>query len=172
MTARDDRSGRVLTPEPLTASAFAPFGDVIDAASASEVLTVNRGYATRFHDLARIDTSAQGGRTAVSLFRATPVFLPFEVATMERHPLGSQAFVPLGRRPFLAVAAPPGDFDPAGVRVFLAQGGQGVNYARGTWHHFLLALEETSDFLVIDRAGEGANLDEFRLMPADSLVIR
>lgn len=152
-----------LKPVPLTAEAFAPFGDVIEARG--DALAINYGATQRFHDLADLDCAAEGGRAAVSIFRSTPPAFPFAVKVMERHPLSSQAFVPLSGRPFLVMVAPKGDFDRAAVRAFLAAPGQGVNFARGTWHHFNLALEAESDFLVIDRDGDGANCDEVTLDP-------
>ena len=152
-----------LRVEPLTRAAFAPFGDVIEAAAAASHYAINAGTTTRFHDLAHIDASREGGRPILSLFRAQPRTLPFRVILLERHPLGSQAFVPLSQRPYLVVVAE----DPAALpRAFLARDGQGVNYRAGTWHHPLLALEETSDFLVIDRAGPGNNCDEVNLSTA------
>jgi ureidoglycolate lyase len=81
---------------------------------------------------------------------------------MERHPLGSQAFIPLARQDFVVVVAPAGELAPERIAAFRARGGQGVNFAPGVWHHFLIALEE-GDFLVIDRIGEGANCDEVAL---------
>jgi ureidoglycolate lyase len=153
-------AGLVLLVEPLTAEAFAPFGEVIEPAAARAIYPVNAGTATRYHDLADIDTAPEGGRTLLSLFRAQARALPFELRVLERHPLGSQAFVPLGDAPFLVVVAS----DPAQrPRVFRAAPGQGVNYRRGTWHHALFALERTGDFLVIDRGGAGDNCDEAEL---------
>ncbi|TDA86513.1 ureidoglycolate lyase, partial [Halomonas marinisediminis] len=90
------------------------------------------------------------GAPIISLFRSTPLAQPISLRIMERHPLGSQAFYPLSPRPYLVVVAPPGDFDADKVKAFLAQPGQGVNYHKGVWHHFCLALEDVSDFLVID----------------------
>jgi ureidoglycolate lyase len=149
-----------LRVETLTREAFAPFGDVIEAASAAQTYAINAGTTTRFHDLARIDADRDGGRPVLSLFRAQPRALPFAITLLERHPLGSQAFVPLSQRPYLVVVAE----DPVGTpRAFLARDGQGVNYRAGTWHHPLLALDEVSDFLVIDRAGPGNNCDEVEL---------
>jgi ureidoglycolate lyase len=149
-----------LRVEALTREAFAPFGDVIEAASAAQTYAINAGTTTRFHDLARIDADRDGGRPVLSLFRAQPRKLPFAITQLERHPLGSQAFVPLSQRPYLVVVAE----DPVGTpRAFLARNGQGVNYHAGTWHHPLLALDEVSDFLVIDRAGPGNNCDEVEL---------
>jgi ureidoglycolate lyase len=149
-----------LRVEPLTRAAFAPFGEVIEAAAATDRYAINSGTTERFHDLARIDASREDGRPVLSIFRAQPRQLPFTVTMLERHPLGSQAFVPLSRLPYLVVVAA----DPAAEpRAFLARDGQGVNYHAGTWHHPLLALEAVSDFLVIDRAGPGNNCDEVEL---------
>jgi ureidoglycolate lyase len=153
----------LLKPVILTAEAFAPFGDVIEARGAP--LAINHGATQRFHDLAGLDCAAEGGRAVVSIFRSTPPAFPFAVKVMERHPLSSQAFMPLTGQAFLVVVARSGDFDRREVRAFRAAPGQGVNFARGTWHHFNLALDAESDFLVIDREGSGANCDEVTLDP-------
>ena len=150
----------VLIVEPLTAAAFAPFGDVIEPASAKKRYPVNDGTAERFHDLAEVDTATDHGRTLVSIFRAEPRQLPFDIRMLERHPLGSQAFVPLNMHPYLIAVAESPEQTP---RVFRADRGQGVNYRRGTWHHPLIALDARSDFLVIDRGGGGHNCDEMPL---------
>ena len=155
---------RSVTPEPLTAEAFAPFGDVIEASDRAEQIPINYGMTTRFNDLARIDVAEGGGHAILSIFRGRPLDPPV-LNIFERHPLGSQSFTPLSGRPFLVAVAPPGAFDPAAVRVFRAAAHQGVNYAKGVWHHYLLPLDAESDFLVIDRAGPGENLDEIELGP-------
>jgi ureidoglycolate lyase len=149
----------VLAVEPLTAAAFSPFGDVIEAGTGVAALGINAGSAIRFHDLARIDTARDGGRTLVNIFRALPHTLPLKLRLVERHRLGSQAFMPLAPARYLVVVAAAG-LAPAAqqLRCFLAAPGQGVNYAAGTWHHPLLALEP-GDFLVIDRGGPGAASD-------------
>lgn len=162
---------RRLKPEPLTAEAFAPFGDVIEAGPAAEQRAINYGATTRFHDLARVDVAEDGGEPLISIFRSTPIARPVRVKIMERHPVASQAFMPLSGRPYLVVVAPPGDLDPDKIRAFLAGPGQGVNYARGTWHHYSLALDEVSDFLVVDRGGPGDNLDEVELTEAQQWVV-
>jgi ureidoglycolate lyase len=146
----------------LTREGFATFGDVISHESAYPSL-INRGTAERFHDLANIDVADAQGKPLLSIFRAQPCRLPFEVATVQRHPLGSQAFIPLSRHPYLVVVAPAGEFDESRLIAFLATPGQGVNYAKGVWHHALLALENVSDFIVIDRGGVGFNLEEVNL---------
>lgn len=161
---------RRVTPKPLTPEAFTPYGDVISARDGVEQYPINYGATTRFNDLAVIDTAVDGGRTIVSLFRSRPLAPPV-LKIMERHPLGSQAFIPLDGRPYLVAVAPAGDLDPARIEVFLASGDQGVNYAAGTWHHYSLALEAESDFLVIDRAGPGENLDEVELKDDEQIEV-
>lgn len=159
---------RSLVPEPLTADAFAPFGDVIEASDRAEVIPINYGWTTRFNALA--DVAVGDGHAILSIFRSKPL-APLVLKIFERHPLGSQAFVPMQGRPYLVAVAPPGDFDPANIRVFRAEAHQGVNYAKGTWHHFLLALDAESDFLVVDREGPGDNLDEVELAEADWIAV-
>lgn len=161
---------RRIVPEPLTADAFGAFGEVIEASERAERIAINYGMTTRFNDLARLDVAGDGGRAIVSIFRGRPLDPPV-LRVFERHPLGSQSFTPLSGRPFLAAVAPRGRFDPAAVRVFRAAPRQGVNYAKGVWHHFLLPLEAESDFLVIDRAGPGDNLDELELPPDDQILV-
>lgn len=153
---------RVVRPKPLTKTAFARFGEVIETDGAGSFV-INDGKATRFHDLAGVDVGAQGGRPAISIFRAKPTSLPFDIAMFERHPLASQAFYPLSGRPWLVVVATDDAGRPGDVEAFVASGTQGVNYARAIWHHPLLALDEVVDFLVVDRVGDGDNLQEFRL---------
>ncbi|MHA6907671.1 ureidoglycolate lyase [Ralstonia pseudosolanacearum] len=147
-----------LAIEPLTREAFAPFGDVIELEGARQ-FPINQGTTTRFHDLANVEVG-EGGRALINLFRGQPRALPFEVTMLERHPRGSQAFIPLNERPYLIVVAPAGALDPARLRAFVTRGWQGVNYAPGVWHHPLLALDVVSDFIVVDRGGEGPNCDE------------
>jgi ureidoglycolate lyase len=161
---------RELAPEPLTAQAFAPFGSVIEASGAAVKLDINQGHAIRYDRLAEIDVADQGGTGTISLFRAKPLDA-LVLKQFERHPLGSQSFIPLSGRPYLVAVAPAGDFDAAAVRLFRAQGNQGVHYGKGVWHHFLLVLEE-SDFLVVDRFGPGDNCEEVLLPPADEISIR
>jgi ureidoglycolate lyase len=156
----------VLEAVPLTAAAFAPFGEVIETAGHKARL-INEGTSERFDDLAPVDVLANGGRPLISIFKATPRPLPFRVRGLERHPLSSQAFYPLDGLPFLVVVAEPGDTPSASrIRAFRASGSQGVSYRRNTWHHALLALGETCHFLVIDRGGPEENCDEVVIDPA------
>jgi ureidoglycolate lyase len=148
--------------EKFTHDVFAPFGDLITLTGAQHY-PINDGTTERFHDLALIDISDQDGRPLISLFRSKPRSLPFEIRIMERHPLGSQAFIPLSKDPYLVIVAPSGHFDERTVRVFLAERGEGVNYAKDVWHHALFALGQESEFIVVDRGGPGGNCDEISL---------
>jgi ureidoglycolate lyase len=150
-----------LKPEPLTAAAFKPFGDVVENEGASHY-PINQGFAERFNDLARVDVSVEGGAVNVGIVVAKPRPLPIALKLMERHPLGSQIFYPLQEGPWLvAVCADPRE--AKSFRVFSATGLQGVNYARNTWHHPLLVFRAGSRFMVVDRKGPGQNLEEIDL---------
>jgi ureidoglycolate lyase len=133
---------------------------VIEAGNAFDV--INSGTTQQYRKLTEIDVSSGGGKAQVSLYRVVPYTLPHTIDMLERHPLSSQLFMPLNAAPFLVVVAPPGErIDRGSVRAFVTNGAQGVNYRRGTWHHPVIALANPSEFLVVDRAGPGANCDEF-----------
>ena len=145
---------------PLTAQAFAPFGEVIEA-DPSTMRLINGGTTERFHALFSPEATGEGARVIVNIFRGQPRAFPYEIGMMERHPFGSQSFSPLSGRPFLVAVSLDEDGKPGEPQVFLAASHQGVNYRRNTWHHPLLAIGEVSDFLVVDRDGPGNNLEEF-----------
>tara|TARA_R110001599_G_scaffold296567_2_gene500800 strand:+ start:62 stop:559 length:498 start_codon:yes stop_codon:yes gene_type:complete len=152
-----------LRAEPLTPEAFAAFGDVIDSRS-SDHFVINSGRTRRHHDLAKVEVAGESPRVLISIFVSQPVQLPLELTFLERHPLGSQAFMPLHEEQFLVVVAPAGDsIDPAEVRAFITDGRQGVNYRIGTWHAIQSVLEREGEFLVVDRGGAGHNCDEYPL---------
>ena len=155
-----------LTAKALTRDAFAPYGDVIEISEANEQFPINYGRTQRHHALATVQLQGVDDTAISSIFCSQPVSLPFHAEVMERHPKGSQALMPLGSSPYLVAVAPPGEFDPCAVELFLARPDQGVNYHQGTWHHFSLALDTSSDFLVVDRQGAGENCDEVELSPA------
>jgi ureidoglycolate lyase len=152
---------RTITTEPLTREAFAPFGQVIETAGANHY-PINAGRAERFHDLARVELAGVHARALISIFRGQNTALPYTFDLVERHPLGSQAFYPLSANPFLVIAAPDEGGTPGTPRAFLTAPGQGINIAINTWHGVLTPLVETSEFLIVDRGGDGNNLEEFR----------
>ncbi len=148
-------------PKPLTSEAFAAFGDVIDTNTAKNTFSMNYGTATRFYDLANVDVNKGEGETCISLVKSNAVALPHQVKTMEYHPLGSQIFHPLGNYVFLILVAPPSEkLDIEKLECFITNGKQGVNYHRNVWHHYLIPLKNDSEFIVIDRKGEGDNCIE------------
>lgn len=151
----------IIRPEPLTAEAFKPFGDVIETAD-RDFFMINNGSTQRFHRLAEVMLGRAGDRSIISIFRAQHTPMPMQVKMLERHPQGSQAFVPLKQNPFLVLVAPAGETpDPASIRAFITDGTQGANYHTGVWHHPVLTCVEEDDFLVVDREGEGNNCDEY-----------
>ena len=150
---------RVLRLAPLTPAAFAPFGEVLEAAGPPDRL-INAGRCGRFHDRAALDFA--DGRAGVSIFHARPATLPHAFDLVERHPLGSQAFLPMAAEPFLVIVAPDEGGTPGPPEAFMAAAGQGVNYRRGVWHGVLTPLGPAGLFAVIDRIGPGANLQEHR----------
>lgn len=138
--------------EALTAAAFAGFGEVVEVPEQGGRL-INSGTAWRFDDVAALALDKNGGRALLSLFRVQPASLPLRCTRLERHPVSSQLFLPIGSRPFLVVVAHGHTApDPATLRVFITNGHQGVNYAPGTWHHPAIALDTVTDFLVLGRA--------------------
>nr|WP_321251412.1 ureidoglycolate lyase [uncultured Ruegeria sp.] len=144
--------------QPLTADAFAPYGDVIDVAGEPDKI-INQGQCGRYHDRAALDFA--DGRAGISLFNANPRALPYKLDMVERHPEGSQAFIPMTHQPFLVIVAPDADGKPGRPLAFVTRPGQAVNYHRGTWHGVLTPLHAPGLFAVIDRIGAGANLEEF-----------
>jgi len=154
---------------PLTKAAFAPFGQVIETRDAKPKL-INDGFAQRFDGLAQIDVAAEGGTVNISLFDGSVRPSPILIKLMERHPLGSQLFMPLNEKLWLVVVCAEPRV-PASYRAFSATGQQGVNYARNIWHHPLLVLTDASPFLVVDRGGPGDNLEEVGFAEADWLAL-
>lgn len=149
-------SGDIHT-EPLTRQAFAPFGDVLELREAPDKL-INQGLCGRHHDLAQLDFA--DGRAGISLFDAQPRSFPYTLDMVERHPDGSQAFIPVAQTRFLVIVAEDENGAPAEPKAFLTAPGQGINLHRGVWHGVLTPLESPGLFAVVDRIGDGPNLEE------------
>lgn len=152
-----------LQPLPLTSERFAPFGDVIEA-SRDHAAAMNEARFERFDDLCNIDIAARG-KTSVSVARCrAATVLPLRIDKLERHPLGSQAFIPLQSCEMVIVVAPPGEsVDVAALCAFVTQPRQGFNYHRGTWHMPLIAFSAGHEFMIIDRGGDEPNCEEIVL---------
>lgn len=159
-----------LEAQPITQEAFAPFGEVIATCGAVPDRTINQGQCERFHDLAALDFA--DGRAGLSLFRSRAFEPPFRLTLVERHPLGSQAFLPLDGTPCLLAVAGDRDGVPEGLRAFVVAGHQGVNIHRGVWHGVLTPIgSDTGLYAVIDRIGPGANLQEHWFDPPPEITL-
>lgn len=153
-----------LRAQPLTAEAFSPYGEVIQTAGAKH-FPMNGGAMERYYDLASIEVSGEQARPVISIAETRQVSsLPYRIPLVERHPLGSQAFIPMDNCPQLIVVAPPSEqLNLAELRAFYSPEGQGINYARGVWHMPMIALQAGQRWLIVDRAGAGNNCDEVSL---------
>jgi ureidoglycolate lyase len=158
--------------EPLTAAAFAPFGQVIQTEGAKH-FPMNAGAQERYYDLAAIEIAGEAGRPVISIAETCQVAsLPYRIPMVERHPLGSQAFIPLDDHPQLIVVAPAGEFALSGLRAFYSEGRQGINYACGVWHMPMISMTAGQRWLIVDRAGSGNNCDEVSLVDTPVMVTR
>lgn len=151
---------QILSVSRLDEAAFEPFGDILQTQSEPTVM-INQGCCARYDDLAKLDFA--DGKAGISIFKATPYESPLTLAMLERHPKGSQAFIPLSETPFLIIVAEDDNGTPAVPTVFLSNGSQGVNYHRNTWHGVLTPIKGNGLFAVVDRIGAGNNLEEFWL---------
>ncbi len=149
---------RRIVIEPISADAFSTYGDLIQFEGEPDKI-INQGQCERYHDRALLDFS--DGRAGISLFNANPRSLPYQLDMVERHPEGSQAFVPMTYQPFLVVVADDADGKPSLPRAFMTKPGQVINYHKGTWHGVLTPLHGPGFFAVVDRIGDGSNLEEY-----------
>jgi len=144
--------------ETLTPEVFAPFGDILQA-TGEPTKIINQGNCGRWHDLAKLDFA--DGRAGISLFNAKARALPYTLDLVERHPDGSQAFLPMTEHPWLVIVASDNNGQPDTPRAFAVPPHVGVNLHRGTWHGVLTPLHTPGLFAVVDRIGSGQNLEEF-----------
>ena len=148
---------KIIKPIKINRSNFATYGDLISTSDVNPI-NINAGYAKRFDDLAKINTSKDKGETIVNIFSALKRSFPMKIDMMEKHPLGSQAFVPMKETIFLSFVAPPGNAPEINkIQSFIIPPKMGINYKPGIWHFPLISTEDT-DFLVIDRKGSGNNI--------------
>jgi len=148
---------KIIKPIKISRSNFATYGDLISTNNIKPV-DINAGYAKRFDNLADLNSSKDGGKIIVSIFSALKRTFPMKIDMMEKHPLGSQAFIPMKETTFLSFVAPPGKYpDINKIQSFIIPPKMGINYKPGIWHFPLISTEDTN-FLVIDRKGKGKNL--------------
>ena len=146
-----------LQTQPLTTNAFKAFGEIIDATGEPDKI-INQGLCGRYHDLVQLDFTT--GKAGISVFNAEARSLPFKLEMMERHPEGSQAFIPMHQYPFLIIVSHDKNGVPDTPISFISKPGQGINIFKNTWHGVLCPLHSPGLFTVIDRIGEGPNLEE------------
>lgn len=144
--------------QPLTPDAFAPYGDVLDCTGDPDRI-INQGNCGRYHNRAKLDFV--DGQAGISLFKAKARDLPYKLEMVERHPQGSQAFIPMHMSPFLITVAQNVDKRPRNPLAFVSQPGQGINFHKNVWHGVLTPLSEPGLFAVVDRIGTGDNLEEY-----------
>ncbi len=149
----------MIVASPLTAKAFARYGDVIEITGKPDKL-INQGKCGRYHNLAELDFS--DGIAGISIFESEPQQFPYVVDMVERHPFGSQTFIPLNQVPMLIIAAEDANGTPTGPKAFISENGQSVNIRRGTWHGVLAPIGNPGQYVVVDRIGEGMDLEEHR----------
>lgn len=149
---------QTIRTQPLTSEAFAPYGEVLEATGEPDKI-INQDLCGRWHDKAALDFGSEG-RAGISIFKAEPRTLPYELDMVERHPDGSQAFVSMSGHPFLVIVASDENNRPAPPKAFVTNGTQGINFRRGTWHGVLTPLYSPGLFVVVDRIGSTANLEE------------
>ena len=148
---------KIITPIPITKENFAKYGDMISTEDIKP-LEINNGYAKRYDDIANLNTSSENGEATICIFSALKRSFPMKIDMMEKHPLGSQAFIPMKESIFLALVAPQGDRPEIDkIESFIIPKGMGINYKPGIWHFPLISLENMN-FLVVDRKGPGDNL--------------
>ena len=148
---------KIIKPVKISRSNFSSYGDLISTDDINPT-NINEGYAKRFDNLANLDTSKDSGKTIVSIFSALKRTFPMKIHMMEKHPLGSQAFIPMKETTFLAFVAPSGESPEIDkIESFVIPPKRGINYKPGIWH-FPLISTENINFLVIDRKGSGDNL--------------
>ena len=161
---------KVIKAKNITKKNFSKFGQLIDT-SKKNPISINDGYAKRFDDLINIDTSKKKGKAIISIFKAKKRRFPIKIDMMEKHPLGSQAFIPMEDTNFLVFVAPRGDKpDINKIQSFLVPKQTGVNYKAGIWHFPLIALKNIN-YLIVDRKGKEKNLVIYKFKK-DKIILK
>lgn len=153
-----------LIAEPLTAAAFAAYGQVIDRPA-----DFGRFYYS--------DTLANGrsaAKPSLSLSMARSLATPQLTAVkMERHEFSSQSFVPIDVSRYLVVVVPHavgGGPDATRLTAFIARGDQGVTYGLNVWHHPLCVLDRPGRFAIFMWLDGGKGDEEFVDLPIQPVI--
>lgn len=153
-----------IVAQPLTAEAFAPFGDVLAAPMEPGRVYFDKG----------LKNGRAGARPSLAVTHARPLAaLPLRATVLERHEFSSQSFMPLDVSRWLIVVAPygaDGGPDPSRAIAFVAGPGQGVTYHMGTWHHGFTALDRPACFAIFMWRDGTSSDEEFRQLAAPFTV--
>ncbi len=161
----------VISYEALTVESFAPYGEVISKQE-NKLLDMNGGMADNYRAVGHANTKTGEGETVISIVVSKQYPKPFKINVIERHPLGSQAFIPQSNIPFIVIVAEAGDWHGSdSLKAFITDGSQGINYHRGTWHSPLFTPYGEMDFICIDRQGEGDNCEVIQLTNNESRLV-
>ena len=161
---------KIIIPKKITKQNFSSYGDIISTEGITPI-DINAGYAKRYDNLANINTSKENGESIVSIFSAIKRTFPMKIDMMEKHPLGSQAFIPMEDTKFLVFVAPKGDKpDVNKIQSFLVPKQTGVNYNAGIWHFPLISMKNMN-FLIVDRKGKGNNLVIYKFKK-DKIILK
>ena len=149
---------RIIKPIPMTKENFSKFGDMISTENIKPI-EINNGYANRFDDIAKIDTANNNGETTISIFSALKRSFPMKIDMMEKHPLGTQAFIPMKETTFLTLVAPEGKkLEMDKIESFVVPKGKGVNYKTGIWHFPLISLDNAK-YITVDKKDAKTNIE-------------
>lgn len=150
---------RVIAAEPLTASNFAPFGQLINAP-----VGFGRDYFS-----AALASGRSAAKPSLSLAHIPQLAgTRLETVKMERHEFSSQSFVPIDVSRYLVIVAPhaaDGQPDPSLLKAFVAREGQGITFGMNVWHHPMTVLDRPGRFAVFMWLEGGPGDEEFAALP-------
>lgn len=144
--------------QPLTAEAFAPFGEVLEAPAEPGRTYFEHALGNRRPEVP----------PSISITHRLPTALPMASATMERHPTTSQSFIPMDAARWIIVVAPhaaKGGPDMTKARAFLARPDQGITYGVDVWHHPFTVLDRPQRFAIMMWRDGSPQDDEFVSVP-------
>ena len=120
----------IVQAEPISAEAFAPYGQVVTAQAANP-----DGRDVSLTEVEGVDLSGGPAIIRALTFR----WRKFSFTHLEQHSSFTQAFLPADGKPALVVVATPideagSDPDLGTLKAFILDGAQGILLNKGTWH--------------------------------------
>ena len=137
---------------------FSEFGHIIHKDFAFEKILINQSTTIRHHNISDLALNNEDGISAISIFSGSPRSIPIEIKIMEKHPIGSQSFLPVQNIDWLIVVSKEKNDMPDldAMRCFRIQGDVGITYKKNVWHHPLL-VRKNQDFWIVDRIKKDEN---------------